>query len=83
MYLHGRVSTDARMQEARSRGSKFIGTVAAVQDFRTESPPKPSVDDVSSWSGVTKRHIHFIASILGGDFSVLIRGSAKAKMGRL
>ncbi|EUC40753.1 hypothetical protein COCMIDRAFT_107939, partial [Bipolaris oryzae ATCC 44560] len=47
----------AVMREARNRGSRFKGTVAALEEYTGPLSPDVSTKDISVWTGLTQKHI--------------------------
>ncbi|KAF5848045.1 hypothetical protein GGP41_009241 [Bipolaris sorokiniana] len=52
------------MREARNRGSRFEGTVAALEEYMGPLSPDVSAKDIAVWTGLTQKHIRWLASIL-------------------
>jgi hypothetical protein len=57
------------MREARNKGSVFIGTVAAVEEFQGQLPQVSSESEVFVWGGFTQRHIRSVVALLTGNYS--------------
>jgi hypothetical protein len=63
------------MREARNRGSRFEGTVAALEEYLRPLSPGISARDIESWTGVKQKHVRRIASILSGEWlSIMLFG---------
>ncbi|KAH7061930.1 hypothetical protein BKA63DRAFT_366591, partial [Paraphoma chrysanthemicola] len=56
------------MREARNSGSRFEGTVAALEEYVGPLSPDVSAKDIASWTGLKQKHVRRIASILSGSW---------------
>ena len=69
------------MREARNRGSRFEGTVAAWEEYVGPLSPDISPKDFASWTGLTQKHVWRIASILSSEWiSNMLFGRAWAML---